>query len=81
MIITLKILSSLVGGRIVGLKYADNPIDNILFDSRRLNNINNTVFFAIKTTNNNGSKYIDDLYNKGIRLLWLIVMMKNQYIL
>ncbi|MCH3923499.1 MAG: bifunctional UDP-N-acetylmuramoyl-tripeptide:D-alanyl-D-alanine ligase/alanine racemase [Bacteroidales bacterium] len=68
MIITLKILSSLVGGRIVGLKYADNPIDNILFDSRRLNNINNTVFFAIKTTNNNGSKYIDDLYNKGIRL-------------
>jgi alanine racemase len=77
--ITLKILSSLVGGKVIGKQKADQKIENILFDSRRLNAINGTVFFAIKTKTNNGAKYIDDLYNKGIRLFVVQEEMDNYY--
>ena len=66
--ITLKDLALAINGEIVGEKYKDVKIDNILFDSRRLNSVNGTVFFAIKTQNNDGSKFIDELYNKGIRM-------------
>ena len=66
--ITLKDLALAINGKIVGEKYKDVKIDNILFDSRRLNSVNGTVFFAIKTQNNDGSKFIDELYNKGIRM-------------
>lgn len=43
-------------------------INSLLFDSRRLNSANHTVFFAIKTANNDGHKYINELYDKGVRI-------------
>lgn len=66
--ITLKSLALKLGAAIVGDKYENTEIKNILFDSRRLNTIDDTVFFAIKTKTNDGSKYIEGLYNKGIRM-------------
>ncbi len=43
-------------------------INSLLFDSRRLNSANHTVFFAIKTANNDGHRYINELYDKGVRI-------------
>lgn len=42
-------------------------ISYLLFDSRRLNFTDNTVFFALKTENNDGHKFIKELYDKGLR--------------
>lgn len=49
-------------------KSAAPSVANLLFDSRRLNTTEDTVFFAIKTANNDGHRYINELYNKGIRI-------------
>ena len=43
-------------------------INSLLFDSRRLNSANHTVFFAIRTANNDGHRYINELYDKGVRI-------------
>lgn len=43
-------------------------INSLLFDSRRLNSANHTVFFAIRTANNDGHRYINELYEKGVRI-------------
>ena len=43
-------------------------INSLLFDSRRLNSANHTVFFAIRTANNDGHRYISELYDKGVRI-------------
>ncbi len=42
-------------------------ISYLLFDSRRLNFTENTIFFALKTQNNDGHKFIKELYEKGLR--------------
>ncbi len=43
-------------------------INFLLFDSRRLNEAKHTAFFAIKTEYNDGHRYIDELYNNGVRV-------------
>ncbi len=40
----------------------------ILTDSRSLRDASRTLFFALKSTRNNGAKYINNLYLKGVRL-------------
>ena len=65
---TFKTLALLTGGTVIGDACLECSIDNILFDSRRLNTVKNTVFFAIETDNRSGYKYIADLYNKGKRM-------------
>ena len=43
-------------------------VSQLLTDSRSLNNPEETIFFAIKTANNDGHNYIAPLYQKGVRL-------------
>jgi alanine racemase len=45
----------------------DTNISYLLFDSRRLNFTEGTIFFAFKTPNNDGHKFIKELYEKGLR--------------
>jgi alanine racemase len=45
----------------------NTDISYLLFDSRRLNFTENTIFFALKTQNNDGHKFIKELYDKGLR--------------
>lgn len=42
-------------------------IDELCFDSRKVCNPAETLFFAIKTTKNDGHKYIPDLVDLGVR--------------
>lgn len=42
-------------------------IDHLLTDSRKLNSPQGTLFFAIPTKRNTGCRYIQTLYQKGVR--------------
>ena len=45
----------------------DDTILHLLTDSRTLTEIDGTIFFAIPTKRNSGSRYIDGLYQRGVR--------------
>ena len=45
----------------------EEEISYLLTDSRSLTFPESSLFFAIKTQRNNGHKYIDTLYSRGVR--------------
>jgi len=50
--------------------HVGNPYVNmslLLTDSRKMTEAEQTLFFAIPTKRNNGSLYVEELYNKGVR--------------
>ncbi|MBQ7280746.1 MAG: bifunctional UDP-N-acetylmuramoyl-tripeptide:D-alanyl-D-alanine ligase/alanine racemase [Bacteroidales bacterium] len=49
------------------LANANREFDVLLTDSRRLSYPERTIFFAITTRRNSGFRYIDGLYDKGVR--------------
>ena len=64
---TLEKIASILDGKLVGNKNNSLVIKDLLFDSRLLFIPENTLFFALKSQRNDGSKYIKELYNKGVR--------------
>ena len=64
---TIEKIASIVKGRIEGKGDPSLIITELLFDSRLLTSPGNTLFFSLKSNRNNGNKYIDELYNKGVR--------------
>ena len=58
-------ITTLIGARRIGA--ADAQIGWLLTDSRSLCFPEETLFFALKTQRNDGHKYIDDLYRRGVR--------------
>ncbi|MBP5797055.1 MAG: bifunctional UDP-N-acetylmuramoyl-tripeptide:D-alanyl-D-alanine ligase/alanine racemase [Bacteroidales bacterium] len=62
----IKQISEIVGGRLVGSE-DDRIIQNLLIDSRRLDAAGQTLFFALVSQRNDGHKYIEDLYQNGVR--------------
>ncbi|MDP4269183.1 MAG: bifunctional UDP-N-acetylmuramoyl-tripeptide:D-alanyl-D-alanine ligase/alanine racemase [Bacteroidota bacterium] len=45
----------------------DGPVSLLLTDSRSLSFPEETLFFALKTKQNDGHKYVTELYQKGVR--------------
>ena len=64
---TVKKIASIVKGEIINNSNSDFVINDLLFDSRLLVSSENTLFFSLKSHRNDGNKYIDDLYKKGVR--------------
>ncbi len=62
---TIEKITTLIGARRVGS--ADAKIGWLLTDSRSLCFPEETLFFALKTARNDGHRYIDDLYRRGVR--------------
>lgn len=66
----MKIISSdiayIINGKLIGP--ADLQVTDIVTDSRQLSYSEGLVFFAIGGKNHDGHLYIDNLYQKGIRL-------------
>ena len=58
-------ITTLIGARRIG--NADAQIGWLLTDSRSLCFPEETLFFALKTQRNDGHRYIDDLYRRGVR--------------
>lgn len=65
---TVERIASIVEGEIVNSSNKDMAVKDLLFDSRLLVSPENTLFFSLKSQRNDGSKYIDELYEKGVRM-------------
>ena len=57
-------IAKAVGGKLTG---GDRKIEILLTDSRSLTHPEKSLFFALKGDSNDGHKYINDLYAKGVR--------------
>ena len=62
---TIERITALIGARRYGRTNAS--IVFLLTDSRSLCFAEETLFFAIKTMSNDGSRYLSDLYKRGVR--------------
>ena len=62
---TIEDIARIIGARRIG----DRPaaIDWLLTDSRSLSFPEETLFFALPTKRNDGTRYIRDLYARGVR--------------
>lgn len=53
--------------KVKDITFPQYEVSHLLTDSREVFNPQQTLFFAFKTKNNDGHKYIQELYNIGIR--------------
>ena len=65
MIYTIEKITTLIGARRIG--HAEARIGWLLTDSRSLCFPEETLFFALRSQRNDGHRYIDDLYRRGVR--------------
>ena len=65
---TVERIASIVEGELVNNSNKDLVVKDLLFDSRLLVTPENTLFFSLKSHRNDGNKYIDELYDKGVRM-------------
>src|SRR5690348_4183776 len=63
---SIHIICSVVRGKLVS-QGADDIIENLVYDSRRILQPHSSVFFAIKTEHNDGHKYLLGAHKKGVR--------------
>lgn len=59
-------LAKIVKGKLIQ-NAADNYIEHIVLDSRKINYSEHAVFFALKGIRRDGHHYIAELYEKGVR--------------
>lgn len=64
---TLSTIASIVHGQFISSSDNDPNINDILIDSRKLISPHGTLFIALKTKKNDGHKYIQALYRRGLR--------------
>ena len=63
---SLQKVAEVVNGKLVGAQ-VERRISDLLIDSRHLMDPAQALFFALKSQRNDGHKYIEDLYEKGVR--------------
>jgi alanine racemase len=64
---TIEEIADIVEGDLITQKFEDHEIKDILIDSRRLITVSNCLFIALVSKKNDGHRYIEELYQKGIR--------------
>ncbi len=64
---TIQEILKITNGKPLCINEGNQVVTDILIDSRRLINPENCLFFALSSKKNNGHKFIDGLYEKGIR--------------
>jgi Alr-MurF fusion protein len=63
---SIQTICSVLQGKFIS-QYADDKIENLVYDSRRILQPASSLFFALKTEHNDGHKYLLSAYKKGIR--------------
>jgi len=71
MVYTLQQIIQISNCEVIGNRDLQLNIDTLLTDSRSLTTAQSTMFFAFRTKHGNGSKYIPELYKKGVRVFVL----------
>ncbi|MBE6335316.1 MAG: bifunctional UDP-N-acetylmuramoyl-tripeptide:D-alanyl-D-alanine ligase/alanine racemase [Lentimicrobiaceae bacterium] len=64
---TINKICSIVKGTSFGKSNNNIIINDLIFDSRLIVAPDYSIFFALKSNHNDGHKYINELYNKGVR--------------
>jgi alanine racemase len=64
---TIQEITKAIQGELLSSHLPEEAISDILIDSRRMITPDRSLFFALKTRNNDGHKFIRELYEKGIR--------------
>lgn len=64
---TISQISKIVGGELISSRTDDTIIIDLLIDSRKLITPQSCLFFAITSKRNDGHKYIESLYERGLR--------------
>ena len=59
-------ISGITGGSLSGNR--DISISHLLYDSRKIQHPQNSLFFALQTSHGDGHQFIDDAYKKGVRV-------------
>ena len=59
-------VAEIVNGQLIGASDG-RKISDLLIDSRHLMDPNQALFFALQSHRNDGHKYIEELYEKGVR--------------
>jgi alanine racemase len=75
---SLQEVSEIVNGKLVG--EANRTISDLLIDSRHLMDPSQALFFALKSNRNDGHRYIDELYEKGVRTFVVSHLPENAYL-
>lgn len=65
---TLPQIAEIIHGKLSGKVEPSLHIKNLLIDSRKISNPENSLFFAIRGERNDGHQFIKELYEKGVRL-------------
>jgi len=63
---SIQTICSAVQGKFIS-QHSDDTIENLVYDSRRILQPPSSLFFALKTEYNDGHKYLQIAYKKGIR--------------
>lgn len=63
---SIQTICSVVKGNFIA-QYNNDLIENLIYDSRRIQQPSSSLFFALKTEYNDGHKYLMNAYKKGIR--------------
>jgi len=63
----IHILAEVTGSRILDTWPEEQIVTRLLFDSRKLTIPQGTLFIAIPGRNNDGHRFVHDLYNRGVR--------------
>ena len=64
---TISEIAKIVKGNLFQNFSSDNTIKDVIIDSRKLITSESVLFVALKTKRNDGHRYINDLYQKGVR--------------
>ena len=63
----IKTIAEVVNGGLIPKASNQSYIKDVIIDSRKLITAEWALFFALKSKHNDGHRYIEELYNKGVR--------------
>jgi alanine racemase len=63
---SIRAISEIVGGKLLQF-HADDTIEHLLLDSRRLIFPDTSLFFALRGPRRDGDRFIEELYRRGVR--------------
>jgi alanine racemase len=66
-IYSIENIASIINGSILLKSNGNDKIAHLLFDTRKIIFAETSLFFALKSSKNNGHKYLHDAYDAGIR--------------
>lgn len=75
---TLSVISEIVQGKLHGT-HPENPVRQLLIDSRKLAGAESSLFFAIKGERHDAHRFIPDLYAHGLRNFVVTTLPQSLY--